>query len=153
MVLPQTETIPISTMQSLKSYMFIKSTHTKDQTIFPYRLSSTAQNCILKFVCTILSMDECGVLSRLVHWICVLMAESSECGFEPRPRQWCLCPWARHFTIIASLHPGVNGYLWGQSWLLCLISPMRRNGSNWAACTPQGAEMVSAMIYVPDEQG
>ena len=67
----------------------------------------------------------------------------SECGFESRPRPWCLCPWARHFTIIASLHPGVNGYLWGQSWLLCLIE----------LYTPQGAEMVSGMIYVPDEQG
>ena len=31
---------------------------------------------------------------------------------------------ARHFTIIASLHPGVNWYLLGQSWLLCLISPI-----------------------------
>ena len=49
---------------------------------------------------------------------------------------WCLCPWARHFTIIASLHPGENGYLWGQSWLLCLISHMRRNGSNWAVYSP-----------------
>ena len=62
--------------------------------------------------------------SGLVHQICVLMAELSECGFESWPRPWCLCPWARHFTIIASLHPGANGYLWGQSWLLCLISPM-----------------------------
>ena len=32
--------------------------------------------------------------------------------------------------------PGVNGYLRGQSWLLCLISPMRRNGSNWAVYSP-----------------
>ena len=31
-------------------------------------------------------------LNGLVHWICVLMAESSECGFEPRLRPWCLCP-------------------------------------------------------------
>ena len=28
--------------------------------------------------------------SGLVHWICVLMAALSECGFEPRPRPWCL---------------------------------------------------------------
>ena len=50
---------------------------------------------------------------------------------------WCyMSLWARHFTIIASLHPGVNGYLWGQSWLLRLISPMRRNGSNWAVYFP-----------------
>ena len=84
--------------------------------------------------------------SGLVHRICVLIAESSECGFKSWLRPWCLCPSARHFTIIASLHPGVNGYLWGQSWLLCLISPMRRNGSNWA-------EMVSGINYAPDEQG
>ena len=81
----------------------------------------------------------CGVArsSGLVHRICVLMAESSECGFESWLQPWCLCPWARHITIIASLHPGVNGYLWGQSWLLCLISPMRRNGSNWAVYSPR----------------
>ena len=69
--------------------------------------------------------------SGWVHWICVLMAESWECGFETRPRPRCLIMSlsnTRHFTIIAFLHPGVNGYLWGQSWLLCLISPMRRNG-------------------------
>ena len=36
----------------------------------------------------------CGMScpSGLVHWICVLMAESSECGFKSRPRPWCLCP-------------------------------------------------------------
>ena len=87
--------------------------------------------------------------SGLVHWICVLMAESSECGFELRP--WCLCPWARQFTIIASLNPGVNGYLWGQSWLL--ISPACAEMAAIELYTPQGAEMVSGMIYVPDEQG
>ena len=59
--------------------------------------------------------------SSLAHRICVLMAELSECRFESWLWPWCLCPSARHFTIIASLHPGVNGYLWGQSWLLCLI--------------------------------
>ena len=74
--------------------------------------------------------------SGLVHRICVLMAESSEFGFESWLRPWCLCPSARHFTIISSLHPGVNGYLWAQSWLLCLISPMRQNGSNWAVHSP-----------------
>ena len=62
--------------------------------------------------------------SGLVHRICVLMAESSECGFESWLRPRYVCPWARHITMIASLHPGVNGYLWGQSWLLCLISPI-----------------------------
>ena len=72
--------------------------------------------------------------SGSVHWICVLMAESLECGFEPRPRPWCFMS-LRHFTIIASLYPGVNGYLWGQSWL-CLISPMRWNDSNWAVYSP-----------------
>ena len=41
---------------------------------------------------------------------------SAECGFESW--SWHLCPWARHLTIIASLHPGVNGYLWGQRWFL-----------------------------------
>ena len=89
----------------------------------------------------------------LVHRICVLMAESLECGFESWLRLWCLCPWARHFTIIASLHPGVNGYLWGQSWLLCLISPLCAEMAAIELCTPQGAEMVSGMIYAPDEQG
>ena len=28
-------------------------------------------------------------------------------------------------TIIASLHPGVNGYLWGQRWFMLLISLVR----------------------------
>ena len=37
----------------------------------------------------------------LVHWTQVLML--SECGFESQPgRSRCLCPWARHLTIIAS---------------------------------------------------
>ena len=49
--------------------------------------------------------------------------ESSECGFKSWLRPSCLCPWARHLIIIASLHPGVNGYMWGHSWLLCLMSP------------------------------
>ena len=89
----------------------------------------------------------------VVHQICVLMAESSVCGFESWPQPWCLCPWARRFTIIASLHPGVNGYLWGQSWLLCLISPMRCTMAPIELYTPQEAEMVSGMIYAPDEQG
>ena len=44
---------------------------------------------------------------------------SAECGFESR--SWHLCSWARHLTIIASLHPGVNGYLLGQRWFLWLI--------------------------------
>ena len=40
---------------------------------------------------------------------------------------WVVIMWVRDrgacvLTIIASLHPGVNGYLWVQSWLLCLIS-------------------------------
>ena len=39
--------------------------------------------------------------SGLVHWTQVLML--SECGFESWPgRSRCLCPWARHLTIIAS---------------------------------------------------
>ena len=63
--------------------------------------------------------------SGLVHRICVLMTESSECGFESWLWPWCLCPSARHFTTIAALHPGVNGYLWGQSLLLCLIFSIR----------------------------
>ena len=45
--------------------------------------------------------------SGLAHRTCVLTAESSECGFESWLQPWHLCPWARHFTVIASLHPGV----------------------------------------------
>ena len=45
---------------------------------------------------------------------------SAECGFESR--SWYLCPWARHITILAFLHPGVKGYLRGQRWFLWLIS-------------------------------
>ena len=59
-------------------------------------------------------MVDCFSASEL----CSDGSESSECGFESWLRPWCLCPSGRHFTIIASLHPGVNGYLWGQSWLL-----------------------------------
>ena len=67
--------------------------------------------------------------SGLVHWISVLMAESSECGVRT-PTAVLM-----YFTIIASLHPGVNGYLWGQSWL---ISPI---------C----AEMAAIELYTPKE--
>ena len=46
---------------------------------------------------------------------------SAECGFESR--SWHFCLWARHLPIIASLHPGVNGYLHVQEqrWFLWLI--------------------------------
>ena len=91
--------------------------------------------------------------SGSVHRICVLMAESSECGFKSWLQPWYLCPWARHFTIIASLHPAVNGYLWGQSWLLCLISPICAVMAVIELYTRQGAEMDSGKIYAPDEQG
>ena len=112
-----------------------------------------APNGYTAYIC---SATEChGVpwSSGLAHRICVLMAEWSECGFESRPRPWCLCPWAGHFTTIASLHPGVNGYLWGQSWLLCLISPICAVMAAIELYTPQRAEMVSGMIYAPYEQG
>ena len=50
--------------------------------------------------------------SCLVHQICVLMAESSECGFEFWLWPWLLCPWARHFiyTCFSSTR-SENGYL------------------------------------------
>ena len=56
-------------------------------------------------------------------------------------------------SIIASLHPQVNGYLRGQSWLLCLISSICAEMAATELYTPQGAETVSGMIYAPDEQG
>ena len=73
---------------------------------------------------------------------------AAECGFESRP--WHLCLWARHLIIIASLHPGVK---WvpvrrGQSWL---ISPICVVMAAIELYTPQGAEMVSGMIYEPYE--
>ena len=82
--------------------------------------------------------------SGLVRRICVLMAESSECEFESWLRPWCLCPWARHFTIIASLHPGEMGTCEGRVGCCVSYSPMRRNGSNWAVYS-QRAEMVSSV--------
>ena len=55
-------------------------------------------------------------------------------------------------SIIASLHPGVglNGYLWGQSWL---ISPICAVMAAIELYIPQGAEIGSGMIYEPYEQG
>ena len=44
--------------------------------------------------------------SSLAYRTQVLVVLAAECGFESRP--WHLCPWARHLTIIASLHPGVK---------------------------------------------
>ena len=74
-----------------------------------------------------------------------------KCGFESRP--WHLCPWARHLIIIASLHPGLNGYLWGQSWLIS-PGPICAVMAAIELYTPQGAdEMVSGMMYEPYEQG
>ena len=51
---------------------------------------------------------------------------SAECGFESR--LWHL--WARPSTIIAFLHPGVNGYLLGQRWFLWFsrVAHMLRTG-------------------------
>ena len=43
--------------------------------------------------------------SGLAYWTQVLVL-AAECGFESRT--WHLCPWTRHLTIIAPLHPGVK---------------------------------------------
>ena len=75
---------------------------------------------------------------------------AAECGFESRP--WHLCPWARHLIIIASLHPGVKWYLWGQSWLISPICAVMA-AIELYMYIPQGAEMVSGMMYEPYEQG
>ena len=59
---------------------------------------------------------------------------ATECGFESRP--WHLCPWARHLTIIASLHPGVK-WVPVRAELVDYHRPyMRCNGSNWAVYSP-----------------
>ena len=82
-------------------------------------------------------------------WLIERFSASSLCSDGWVVRVWVriptatvvlICPWAWHFTctIIASLHPGVNGYLWGQSWLLCLISHI---------C----AEMAAIELYTPRE--
>ena len=62
---------------------------------------------------------------------------ATECGFESRP--WHLCPWARHLIIIASLlaTQGLNGYLWGQSWL--------------TSTSPICAVMAAIELYTPQE--
>ena len=52
---------------------------------------------------------------------------AAECGFESRP--WHLCPWARHLTIIASLHPGVKWVHVRQSWY-CLNRMAARTASS-----------------------
>ena len=44
----------------------------------------------------------CATSGR-AHQTCILLAESLECVFESY-----LCPWAKHFTVLASLRPGVN---------------------------------------------
>ena len=83
--------------------------------------------------------------SSLVHWIRVLMAESSECGFESWLRPWCLCPWTRHFTIVASLHPG---YLWGHSWLLRLLSPIcAETAAIVVSCFKHGVPWPSGLVH------
>ena len=40
-----------------------------------------------------------------------------------------------------------------RSWFLCLISPICTKMAAIELYTPQGAEMVSGMIYAPDLQG
>ena len=64
------------------------------------------------------SVKDSTILCWCVHTTCTVSVPSglayrtqvlvlaAECGFESRP--WHLCPWARHLTIIASLHPGVK---------------------------------------------
>ncbi len=51
--------------------------------------------------------------SGLEHSICVLMAESKNVGSNPNRDHgaYMYVLEQGHFTIIASLHPGVNGYL------------------------------------------
>ena len=56
---------------------------------------------------------------------------AAKCGFESR--SWHLCPWTRHLT------QGLNGYMWGQSWLISPICAVMaaielyRRISNWAS--------------------
>ena len=130
-------------MQSINSHRWI---FLKNLCYFRFRL------CAIKF------HGKSGIIivswsSGLVHQICVLTAESFEsfATMEFQPRPWCLCPSARRFTIIASLHLGVNKG--GQSWLLCLVSSICAEMAAIELYTPQGAEMVSGKIYAPDEQG
>ena len=58
---------------------------------------------------------------------------AAECGFESRP--WHLCPWARHLTIIASLHLGVKWVPVRVGWYGC-NGCNGCNGSNWAVYSP-----------------
>ena len=77
----------------------------------------------------------------LVYRTCVLMAESSECGFELWPRLWCLCTWPRHF---------IQEYkLWGpvrEERDLCLIKLVALHIWQHGLHTPDGVEMVLGTI-------
>ena len=41
---------------------------------------------------------------------------AAECGFESRP--WHLCPMSKTLNHNCFSPPKLNGYLWGQSWLI-----------------------------------
>ena len=87
----------------------------------------------------------CGVLwpSGLVLWICLLMAESSECGSNPAATVVLMSlskmsktlyhncfspPRSKWVPVMAK----VGRYVW--------YSPMRRNGSNWAVYYPGSSD-------------
>ena len=79
-------------------------------------------------------------------------ANSQECGFESR--SWHLCPWARYFTIIASLHPGEKmGTCEGRGWNL----NEKAFGAIWTVAQivySQGSwETLKKGCYWPYDQG
>ena len=93
-------------------------------------------------------------LSGFVHRFCVLMAESSKCGFESWPRPWWFV--SLNKTLYHDcFSPPRSKWVHVRARVRCFIwfSPICAEMAANELHTPQGAEMVSGMIYEPDEQG
>ena len=131
MVLPQTFLYRISAMQSFKSYkcfrvvfmekhratypLIIAKESSLEKNEAPGRTVTVSLPALIRSASsspflgngpwTQRHEQRVSLPSGLEYQIQLLVVKSSECGFESR--SWHVCPWARYFTIIASLHPGV----------------------------------------------
>ena len=96
-------------------------------------------------------------MMSIIHHSWSVVAERSslpDSSFGVSSRMWVRIPAVTLLSLSKTLvsTQGLNGYLWGQSWLIS-PGPICAVMAAIELYTPQGAEMVSGMMYEPYQQG
>ena len=87
-------------------------------------------------------MERCDVAELLRLWILSRKVVGSSPG-----RSIALCPWTRHFTLIVSVYPAVNGHLaqaGGIGWSSGLVATLKATVSVW--CKTRSRSAVASFI-------